>query len=230
MTAVRHAAVLTFALLAATTTGHAQSPRLSPFAQQKAATLLREKYSCLGCHRWQQEGGQLAPSLHDVTTRRDPAYIAGMVTDPQRTRPGALMPRVRMPESDRLLLIRYLGGDPAAAQRLTSTVGAASAAQDTVGAVLYRQWCAGCHGAAGNGDGVNARALPVAPARHNDASRMRLRPDDSLYDTIDGGGAIMNKHVRMPAFGGTLTPGQIRALVRHIRTLCRCEGPEWSRS
>jgi mono/diheme cytochrome c family protein len=59
---------------------------------------------------------------------------------------------------------------------------------------------------------------------------MGARADDSLYDTIDGGGAIMNRHVRMPAFGGSLTPPQIRALVRHIRTLCRCEGPAWSRS
>lgn len=58
---------------------------------------------------------------------------------------------------------------------------------------------------------------------------MELRSDDALYDTIAGGGAIMNRSPRMPAFGATLTYGEIRALVSHIRTLCNCEGPAWSR-
>ena len=48
-------------------------------------------------------------------------------------------------------------------------------------------------------------------------------------DTIDGGGAIMNRSARMPAFGGSLSPTKIRALVAHIRSLCRCVGPAWSR-
>ena len=81
----------------------------------------------------------------------------------------------------------------------------------------------------GQGNGPNAKALPVPPARHADAATMSRRPDDSLYDTIDGGGAIMNRSARMPAFGGSLSPIQIRALVTHIRSLCRCAGPAWSR-
>jgi mono/diheme cytochrome c family protein len=224
-------------LLIATTMGAQASPPLSPFAKQKAETLLAKKYSCLGCHRLGAEGGVIAPRLDDVRTRRDAAYIAQMITDPQRTRPGAVMPRIRMPESDRTLLIRYLGGDPAAVRSPVAVapvalppVAAPPVAVDTNGARLYATWCASCHGATGAGNGPNAKALPVAPARHNDATRMGARADDSLYDTIDGGGAIMNRHVRMPAFGGSLTPPQIRALVRHIRTLCRCEGPAWSRS
>ena len=58
---------------------------------------------------------------------------------------------------------------------------------------------------------------------------MSARPDDSLFDTIAAGGAVMNRSPRMPAFGATLSAAEIRALVRHIRTLCRCEGPSWSR-
>jgi len=33
----------------------------------------------------------------------------------------------------------------------------------------------------------------------------------------------------MPAFGGALGTAEIRALVGYIRTLCQCQGPEWSR-
>ena len=200
------------------------SAPLSPFAAAKAEALLRTKYGCLGCHALRTEGGQLAPTLHDVATRRDAAYIAGVVTDPQLVRPGAAMPRIRMPSTERALIIRYLGGDPATAP----VVSTGAPVSEADGARLYATWCAGCHGAGGGGNGPNAKRLPIAPARHDDAARMGARPDDALYDTIDGGGGIMNKSVRMPAFGGTLTPPQIRSLVRHIRTLCKCQGPKWS--
>ena len=210
----------------------ARAQPLSPFATAKATTLLREKYGCLGCHRLGEEGGQLAPALHDVRTRRDAAYIAAIIRNPQQVRPGAAMPRTRMPEADRTLITRLLGGDIAArdvAARNGTAATPAPAPTDTNGAALYRTWCAGCHGATGQGNGPNAKALPVPPARHADAATMSQRPDDTLYDTIDGGGAIMNRSPRMPAFGGSLSPIQIRALVAHIRTLCRCVGPAWSR-
>lgn len=209
----------------------AATPPLSAFAKAKAERLLRERTSCLGCHRFGAEGGRLGPSLDDVRTRRDPAYIAGMITDPQRTKPGASMPRVRMPAGERTLLIRFLGGDPGAVPAAPAARGAAKPAAVPAavdGRTLYQTWCAGCHGAGGAGNGPNATALPVAPARHNEARAMGARTDDALYDTIDGGGAIMNRHPRMPAFGGTLTAPEIRALVAYIRTLCACTGPAWA--
>lgn len=210
----------------------APPPTVSPFAARTAEQLLREKLSCLGCHRLQGSGGVLAPALDDVRTRRTPGYIAAMVLDPQRVKPGALMPRPRLLASERALVIRYLGGEEREAPQVPAGVPVGAPAGSAVaadGAALYRQWCAGCHGAAGGGDGPNAKALPVAPARHNDGAKMSQRSDDALYDTIDGGGAIMNRSARMPAFGGTLTPPEIEALVRHIRTLCRCAPPGWSR-
>ncbi len=57
---------------------------------------------------------------------------------------------------------------------------------------------------------------------------MSRRSDDALFDAIAGGGAIMNKSPRMPAFGETLSHGEIQSLVRHIRALCKCAGPAWS--
>jgi mono/diheme cytochrome c family protein len=81
----------------------------------------------------------------------------------------------------------------------------------------------------GKGNGPNARHLPVKPAAHADAAAMSLRPDDSLFDAIAGGGAVMGKSPRMPAFGATLTRAEIRALVAYIRDLCECQGPAWSR-
>jgi mono/diheme cytochrome c family protein len=180
----------------------------------------------------------LAPELGTVRQRRTPEYIARMVADPQGTVPGTIMPHTPMPAEWRTLIVRYLGGEMSEqAASVRASVGGTGAPAlqpvspppaDTSGAVLYARFCAGCHGAGGRGDGPNARALPVAPARHASREAMSARPDDALYDTMAGGGAIMNRSPRMPAYGTTLSPAQIRALVRHIRSLCKCVGPAWS--
>lgn len=200
----------------------------SAFASRKAESLLRDHLPCLGCHRLNGEGGTVGPDLTTVRKRRSPEYIAAMIADPQRVVAGASMPRIRMPATTRDLITRYLASLPG-----TATGGVPPAATPAPvppdGPALYARWCAACHGATGRGDGPNAGNLPVRPADHSSREAMSRRPDDSLFDTIAAGGAVMNRSPRMPAFGGTLSPADIRALVRHIRTLCRCEGPAWSR-
>jgi len=202
---------------------------LTPFARAKAESLLRNQLPCLGCHTLDGKGGTLAPELATVRNRRDAAYIARMITNPQATVPGTLMPHTPMPQKWRALIVRYLGGDATIvdAAPAVSRVAPGGPA-DSSGATLYAHYCTGCHGPQGRGDGPNAASLPVPPARHASKDAMSARPDDALYDTIAGGGAIMNRSPRMPAYGTTLTTAQIRALVRHIRSLCQCQGPSWS--
>jgi mono/diheme cytochrome c family protein len=203
---------------------------LTPFAARKAEALLRGALPCLGCHQLGGEGGRVGPDLTTVRTRRTPEYIASMVTDPQRTVPGTPMPRIPMAGATRDLIIRYLSTRPGL------TIGSAGAGAPAPAAppatrsaqALYGAYCAACHGVAGRGDGPNAPYLPVKPAAHASREAMSLRSDDALFDTISGGGAIMNRSPRMPPFGETLTPGEIHALVAYIRQLCRCRGPAWS--
>lgn len=210
---------------------------ITPFEARKAKALLHDHLPCLGCHTLNGTGGLIGPDLTQVAARRSQAYIAAMVADPQGTVPGSLMPRVAMPDATRELLVRYLVSR-ADSGSLASTSGsaptptsvrepAASAPPD--GAALYARHCAACHGERGRGDGPNAARLPVPPAAHASREVMSRRSDDALFDTIYGGGAVMNRSPRMPPYGETLSRAQIRALVRHIRTLCRCEGPGWSR-
>lgn len=204
---------------------------LSTFSKRKAELLLKNQLPCLGCHALNGEGGTVGPDLTTVRERRSPAYIAAMVSNPQAVVPGAAMPRVRMPASTRDLIVRYLSNLPGQAPDTpVPSAGAPPAPVSPDGKALYARWCAACHGETGRGDGPNAARLPVKPAVHSSRDAMAARPDDSLFDTIASGGAVMNRSPRMPAFGGTLTTDEIRALVRHIRTLCRCEGPAWSRS
>ncbi|HVT41145.1 MAG TPA: cytochrome c, partial [Gemmatimonadaceae bacterium] len=148
----------------------------------------------------------------------------------QRALPGGAMPQTPMPAATRELVIRFLSRNarqPGVAPAVTP-VSVPIAHAD--GSALYARWCASCHGPAGRGDGPNAKYLPVRPAVHASDAQMRDRPDDSLYDAIAGGGGVMGKSARMPAFGATLSREEIRSLVAWVRTLCKCEGPAWSRS
>lgn len=225
----RGIACLVIALAALPSTARAQAPALTTFSRQKAERLLQDQLPCLGCHRLNGEGGAIGPDLTTVRQRRSAAYIAAMIADPQRVVPGSAMPRTVMSESTRDLVTRYLATQAGNAEGSVAAV-TPPAPGSSDGAALYARWCASCHGATGKGDGPNAANLPVKPAAHASKEVMSARPDDSLFDTIAAGGAVMNRSPRMPAFGATLTPAEIRSLVRHIRLLCRCEGPSWSRN
>ncbi len=213
---------------------------LSPFAMSKAEALLRDRWSCLGCHQLGEDGGRIGPRLEGIVQRLVPAYVRALIHDPVHLAPGTVMPG-SLEQPDRLdLIASYLlqregewsGTDPLAG--MPALPSSAARATDTAplehaGEAVYTVRCAPCHGIQGDGDGFNAPFLPVSPTQHSDSAAMSLRPDDTLYDGIHGGGWILGKSHRMPAFGPSLDDGQIRSLVAYIRILCNCQGPAWSR-
>ena len=204
---------------------------LSPFAMRKAETLLRDRWSCLGCHQLGDDGGRIGPRLDGIAHRLRPEYVRALIHDPAGLAAGTVMP-ASLEQPDRLdlvasyLLLRdapWTGGDPVPGLPEPPPPDTAP------GAATYQARCAPCHGIQGAGDGFNAPFLPVAPTSHNDSAAMSLRPDDTLYDGIHAGGWILGKSHRMPAFGASLNDREERDLVRYMRTLCRCQGPAWSR-
>ena len=139
------------------------------------------------------------------------------------------MPKTPMSPETLELVASYLiarRGSPPGGSVTIAPTGAAPP-RDT--RALYLTFCAGCHGAAGRGDGPNAKFLPVRPAVHADRAAMSQRSDDMLFDAIAAGGYVLGRSSRMPGFGATLTNAEIRGLVRFIRELCRCKGPAWAR-
>src|SRR5690606_12338858 len=209
----------------------------SGFTASKHETLLRERYDCLGCHAWRGDAGRIAPDLSLASRRLRPTYIRAMLDRPHELAPGTMMPVSRLPAAERdelaAFIAAYTAADAESTPRYISpldhpmTTAAANAPASSAGE-LYRRHCAACHGIDGRGDGFNARYLDAPPAAHASAEAMSKRPDDTLHDGIAAGGRILGRSARMPAFGSSLTPDEIRALVMHIRDLCDCAPPRWS--
>ena len=204
---------------------------LSPFSMRKAETLLRDRWSCLGCHQLGDDGGRVGPRLDGIAHRLRPEHVRALVHDPGTLVPGTIMP-ASPEQSDRLDLVAsfLLQRDaPWTGSERVAGLPVSLPADTAPGAATYAALCAPCHGVRGAGDGFNAPFLPVAPAAHSDSAAMSRRPDDTLYDGIHAGGWILGKSHRMPAFGASLDDRRKRELVEYMRTLCRCRGPAWSR-
>lgn len=215
-----------------------QPRELSAFAQGKARLLFTQKLPCLGCHQLGDQGGRIGPDLTAVRERLQPAYVHHVITNPQQAAPHSIMPQHPLTGDMANLVANFLLQQPQSPQRSTylspvdnplPLLVEAPPSTNTATHLKYLTHCAACHGAEGRGDGFNARFLPVNPTAHADARHMSSRPDDTLYDGIHAGGAVLNKSHLMPAWGLSLTPKEIKNLVSYMRTLCQCEGPAWSR-
>lgn len=221
--------------------GKSFEPRpLSAFASHKAELLLNEKLSCLGCHRFGEKGGRIAPDLAAIRARLQPDYAFQMIKDPRAQNPQTIMPKIPMPAETLELIASFLLQQDAPAKELkylSLTDNTLIVPDIESGAGIprsntrsqYITHCAICHGQEGRGDGFNAQFLNPKPTLHADAKYMAARPDDSLFDAISSGGYIMNRSRFMPPWGQTFSPLEISALVASTRVLCQCQGPAWSR-
>ena len=84
----------------------------------------------------------------------------------------------------------------------------------------YRSKCASCHGDSGKGDGWTAWLFRLKMQDMTDPARMRILPDDYIFQIIKQGGASLGKP-GMPSWGQEVTDQEIRDLVVYIRSLAR---------
>lgn len=85
-----------------------------------------------------------------------------------------------------------------------------AARADNGGEALFKQKCAGCHGADGKGQSSMGKTLKV---RDLSSDEVQKQSDADLTAITNNG---KNK---MPAYKGKLTDDQIKDLVAYIRTL-----------
>jgi len=88
-----------------------------------------------------------------------------------------------------------------------------------IGKLLFRKFCAHCHGRQGDGDGFNAKFLDKDPVELSSPEFLAKRSNEKLFRVISEGGARVKKSHLMPVFGHTLSEMEIWALVVYIRHL-----------
>ena len=84
-------------------------------------------------------------------------------------------------------------------------------ASNKAGKTLYDKNCASCHGKAGLGDGVKARALKTFPGDFSLAEYQDQTDGDHFYKTKTGRG-------EMPKYEGKLSDTDIWNMVNYMRT------------
>ena len=63
---------------------------------------------CVACHSLGGQGGVVGPALDDVGSRRDYDNLVVWLTDPQKVKPGTLMPKLPLSEPDIAELASFL--------------------------------------------------------------------------------------------------------------------------
>ena len=84
-------------------------------------------------------------------------------------------------------------------------------ASNKAGKTLYDKNCASCHGKAGLGDGVKARALKTFPGDFSQAEYQDQTDGDHFYKTKTGRG-------EMPKYEGKMSDTDIWNIVNYMRT------------
>ena len=81
---------------------------------------------------------------------------------------------------------------------------------DDKSATLYKQKCAACHGADGKGDTPAGKSTKVRSFADPEVAKMS---DDDLAAAIDKGKG------KMPGYGKSLKPDEVKAMVAYVRSL-----------
>ena len=87
-----------------------------------------------------------------------------------------------------------------------------SAKADEKSTALYKQKCAACHGVDGKGETATGKAMKVRSLADPEVAKMS---DEDLSSAIEKGKG------KMPAYGKSLKPDEIKAMVAYVRSLAK---------
>jgi putative copper export protein/mono/diheme cytochrome c family protein len=122
---------------------------------------------------------------------------------------AALVAWLAVPHLDLLFVQAY----PTSFYRSPTNFAASSIVD---GAALFPQYCAGCHGESGRGDGIEAAGLPVPPADLT-APHLWAHSDGELFWWLSQGMEAPAGGLAMPGFAESLNEDQRWHLIDYIR-------------
>ena len=91
-----------------------------------------------------------------------------------------------------------------------TTIFSEQARSDDESAAVYKQKCASCPGADGKGETPAGEAMKV---------RSFADPEDAKLTDQQVANVIEKGHGKMPKYGATMKPDEIKAMVSYLRTL-----------
>ena len=170
-----------------------------------------KEHACIGCHTIEENGqlvgGPQSTNLADSGNRYNADWLFRFGVNPQDFTPhsGEFLADATEPQLRSVIgYLMTLGVKDFQFYKPWESPEFVEARVDR-GKVVYKEYCAQCHGAEGKGDGPAASGLSPKPAVHANMPFEKL-PKEYLYNVIYHGGRSVGKSPTMPYWG--LTIGQ----------------------
>ena len=179
-------------------------------------------HACLGCHTIEENGkligGQQSAALQKSGQRYDKDWLFRFGLNPQDFVPhsGEFLADATEPQLRAVIGYLMVQGAPDFQYYEPWTSPEFSQADAGRGKVLYKEYCAQCHGLTGKGDGPAASGLDPKPAIHANMPFDKL-PMEYLYTVINHGGVAVGKSPNMPYWGLTIGQQGVADVIAYLK-------------
>lgn len=179
-------------------------------------------HACLGCHTIEENGkligGQQSAALQKSGQRYDKDWLFRFGLNPQDFVPhsGEFLADATEPQLRAVIGYLMVQGAPDFQYYEPWTSPEFSQADAGRGKVLYKEYCAQCHGLTGKGDGPAASGLEPKPAIHANMPFDKL-PMEYLYTVINHGGVAVGKSPNMPYWGLTIGQQGVADVIAYLK-------------
>jgi mono/diheme cytochrome c family protein len=179
-------------------------------------------HACLGCHTIEENGkligGPQSAALQNSGQRYDKDWLFRFGLNPQDFVPhsGEFLADATEPQLRAVIGFLMVQGVPDFKYYEPWTSAEFAAADIGRGKMLYREYCAQCHGLTGKGDGPAASGLEPKPAIHANMPFEKL-PMEYLYNVINHGGPAIGKSPNMPYWGLTIGQQGVADVIAYLK-------------
>ena len=179
-------------------------------------------HACLGCHTIEENGkligGQQSAALQKSGQRYDKDWLFRFGLNPQDFVPhsGEFLADATEPQLRAVIGYLMVQGVPDFQYYEPWTSPEFSQADAGRGNVLYKEYCAQCHGLTGKGDGPAASGLEPKSAIHANMPFDKL-PMEYLYTVINHGGVAVGKSPNMPYWGLTIGQQGVADVIAYLK-------------
>jgi mono/diheme cytochrome c family protein len=179
-------------------------------------------HACIGCHVIEENGkivgGPQSVSLVEAGRRYNMDWLFRFGLNPQDFVPhsGEFLADATEPQLRAVIGFLAVQGvkDFKYYEPWTSKEFATASVER--GKVIYKEYCAQCHGATGKGDGPAASGLEPRPAVHASMAFDKL-PMEYLYNVVNHGGRSVGKSTSMPYWGLTIGQQGVADVIAYLR-------------